>query len=186
MCTAHASARFCCRVERPIPAHHHASDNVFFRSPSETFRICPSAFWPRSAGSTASDQYYADDRPSSFCLRRDGTSARAGSPRIVIAGFCPSVRAGDALAGFSGAVSRAACVTLPTIACPPSLTDTCCTVTFCSPPVRYWRIRRPGSKGHYRPDQGSPHRVAGRGLDCGIADHHGNDGRPEGARAFGG
>jgi hypothetical protein len=29
-----------------------------------------------------------------------------------------------------------ACVTLPTIACPPSPTETCCTVTFCSPPVR--------------------------------------------------
>ena len=27
--------------------------------------------------------------------------------------------------------------TVPTIACPPSLTLTCCTTTFCSPPVRY-------------------------------------------------
>jgi hypothetical protein len=37
---------------------------------------------------------------------------------------------------LSVAVCGLACVTLPTIACPPSLTDTCCTVTFCSPPVR--------------------------------------------------
>ena len=27
--------------------------------------------------------------------------------------------------------------TVPTIACPPSFTLTCCTTTFCSPPVRY-------------------------------------------------
>lgn len=27
--------------------------------------------------------------------------------------------------------------TLPTMACPPSLTETCCTMTRCSPPVRY-------------------------------------------------
>jgi 2-polyprenyl-6-methoxyphenol hydroxylase-like FAD-dependent oxidoreductase len=42
---------------------------------------------------------------------------------------------GDA-AAFPGTFSRCACVTLPTIAWPPSATETCCTVTFCSPPVR--------------------------------------------------
>ena len=70
--TAHALARFCCHVERPIPQRRHASDNVSFRPPPETCMVCPSVFWPRSAGSTASDRYYADDCPSSFCLRRIG------------------------------------------------------------------------------------------------------------------
>jgi hypothetical protein len=101
VCTAHASARFCCRVERPIPAHRHASDNVVFRLPPETCRICPSAFCPRSAGLRASDQYYSDDR-SSFCLRRYGAGARVGSLRIVIRGFCASVSA-----LFSRAAARA-------------------------------------------------------------------------------
>jgi hypothetical protein len=38
--------------------------------------------------------------------------------------------------GLRRPLPREACVTVPTIAWPPSLTDTCCTVTFCSPPVR--------------------------------------------------
>ena len=39
--------------------------------------------------------------------------------------------------GCRGLLGRGTCVTFPTVACPPSLADTCCTVTFCSPPVRY-------------------------------------------------
>src|SRR5215471_3242085 len=51
-----------------------------------------------------------------------------------IEGICASGRsAGEAAVWFGVRVSW---VTLPTIACPPSPTVTCCTVTFCSPPVR--------------------------------------------------
>jgi hypothetical protein len=35
-CTGRASARSCCRVERPIPAHHRAFGNAFFHSPPAT------------------------------------------------------------------------------------------------------------------------------------------------------
>jgi hypothetical protein len=73
----------CCRVEPLIPAHHHAFGNAFFRLAPETRRACPTAFWPHSAGSTASGRYYADDRPSSFPLRRNGIGAASGSPIIV-------------------------------------------------------------------------------------------------------
>jgi alanine dehydrogenase len=80
------------------------------------------------------DPHLRDGLNSSFCLRRAGTGARSGSRMISIASCRPSVRAGVAFVGFSSAC--AAWVTLPTIACPPSLTDMCRTVTFCSPPVR--------------------------------------------------
>jgi hypothetical protein len=69
-------------------------------------------------------------------LRFSGTGAAARSPKFVIGGVCASASAGGEFVALSGLVSREACVTLPTIAWPPSLTDTCCTVTFCSPPVR--------------------------------------------------
>ena len=101
--TAHALTRFCCQVARPIPQRRRACDNVFFRSPPETCKVCPSASWPHSAGSTASDRYYADDRPPSFCLRRTG--ACSGLSSIVNAGFRASVRAGLIVADFSGALS---------------------------------------------------------------------------------
>ena len=133
--TTHASVRFYCRVERRIPAHRHASDNAFFPSRQQTCKPCPSASWPHSAGSTASDRYYVGDR-SFFRPRRDGTGIRSGSLMMAIGVCRASVRAGDEWAACSGAASRAAWVTLPTIACPPSLTDTCCTVTVCWPPVR--------------------------------------------------
>ena len=85
-----ASARSCCRAEPLIPAHHHAFGNALFRLPPETRRACPTAFWPHSAGSTASGRYYADDRPSSFRLRRNGIGAASGSPIIVdLAGAQP-------------------------------------------------------------------------------------------------
>src|SRR5262245_41636769 len=71
-----------------------------------------------------------------FDLRLNGTIAGAGSATIVIAAVRASASAGGAAPALSAAVSPWACVTLPTIAWPPSLTDTCCTVTFCSPPVR--------------------------------------------------
>jgi hypothetical protein len=79
---------FCYRVERPIPAHRRVSGNVFFHSPQETCRAYPSAFWLRNVGTITSDRCYADDRPSSFCLRRDGAGVRSGLPTIVIAGSC--------------------------------------------------------------------------------------------------
>ena len=71
-CRDRASAHSGCPAKRLIPAHHHAFGNAFFRLPPETRRACPTAFWPHSAGSTASGRYYADDRPSSFRLRRNG------------------------------------------------------------------------------------------------------------------
>jgi hypothetical protein len=66
-----------------------------------------------------------------------GTGARLlfASLRGVGAVFAWARGKGEATA-LSGAISRGACVTLPSIASPPSLTDPCCTVTFCSPPVR--------------------------------------------------
>ena len=57
-------------------------------------RACPTAFWPHSAGSAGSGRYYADDRPSSFRLRRNGIGAASGSPIIVdLAGAQPRFRA---------------------------------------------------------------------------------------------
>ena len=52
---------------------------------------------------------------------------RAGAitPMIVMAGFRASARAGVTFAGFCGAVAGAPCVTLPTIAWPPSLVARC-------------------------------------------------------------
>ena len=87
-----ASARSCCRGEPLIPAPQYAFGNALFRLPPETRRACPTAFWPHSAGSTASGRYYADDRPSSFRLRRNGIGAASGSPIIVdLAGAQPAL-----------------------------------------------------------------------------------------------
>jgi hypothetical protein len=58
-------------------------------------------------------------------LRLTGAGVDAGSPTIVIAGLCASARADGDAAALSGAVWPGACVTLPTIAWLPSLTDTC-------------------------------------------------------------
>src|SRR5215472_14437014 len=91
---------------------------------------------PRSAGYQASDRYYAGDHPPSFFLVRSGTTCAGVVAIIGIACWRASVSAGVVVTAFSAAVPLAAWFTLPTIACPPSLTDTCCTVTFCSPPVR--------------------------------------------------
>ena len=75
------SACSCCRAVRSIPAHHHAFGNAFFRSPPETCRACPTAFWPHSAGSTASDLYDAGViDPSSFGPRRKSASDQAPDP----------------------------------------------------------------------------------------------------------
>jgi hypothetical protein len=64
----------------------------FLPLPPQTRRACPTAFWPHSAGSTASGRYYADDRPSSFRLRRNGIGAASGSPIIVdLAGAQPAL-----------------------------------------------------------------------------------------------
>src|SRR5258706_16027121 len=62
--------------------------------------------------------------------RLDGTVADARSPTIGIVGICEWLSASGDAAALSLVVSCAACVTLPTIAWPPSLTDTFCTVTF--------------------------------------------------------
>ena len=67
------------------------------------------------------------------------TGVRTGFSIIGIAGCRASVRAGLDRRDFFEAAPGTDWVTLPTIAWPPSLTDTCCTVTFCSPPVR-WRF----------------------------------------------
>src|SRR5882757_8402185 len=69
-------------------------------------------------------------------LRLNGITAGAGLRTAVTAGVRESVSTGGDAAVFSGTVFAGACVTLPTIAWPPSPTDTCRTVTFCSPPVR--------------------------------------------------
>jgi hypothetical protein len=98
-----------------------------------------------ASGGNGSPEHLAGDRPSAFRprvsgtlrLRSDATGARAVSLIMAIGRSCAWERAGGEFTAFPGAVSRAAAwVTLPTIAWPPSLTDTCCTVTFCSPPVR--------------------------------------------------
>jgi hypothetical protein len=46
--------------------HRHASDSAFFRALPVTCRVCPSAFWRRSAGWTTSGRCYDDEffRPS--------------------------------------------------------------------------------------------------------------------------
>jgi hypothetical protein len=61
-------------------------------------------------------------------LRFRGIEAGARSPKFIIGAVCASIKAGGELVALSGLVSREACVTLPAIAWPPSLTDTCCTV----------------------------------------------------------
>jgi hypothetical protein len=115
--TTHASARFCCRVERPIPAHRRAFDNAFSCLRPQPCRVCPSASWPHSAGWTTSGPYYADDRGTSFRLRRTGAlrpvSNRGGarsSASISAIGVCSGLAKVD-----KGAA--AAWVTWPTIAC---------------------------------------------------------------------
>ena len=70
-----------------------------------------------------------------FGLRLSGTVEGSPSQTTFIAGECEGAGAGVEDEGLFAA-SRGVWVTLPTIACPPSLTETCCTVTFCSPPVR--------------------------------------------------
>lgn len=55
--TIHASARFYCRGERPIPAHRRASNTVSSRVRPQPRRVCPNASWPRTAGATASERY---------------------------------------------------------------------------------------------------------------------------------
>lgn len=105
------ASRVFCPAERPILAHHHASGSVFSRSPPETCRVSPNAFWPRSAGSTTSGRYYAANSSSSFRRRRSGTGSRSSLSLIGgIAGCRASVRAGVSPAGFPSAF----CVTLPT------------------------------------------------------------------------
>jgi hypothetical protein len=86
-----ASVHSCCRVVHPIPAHHHACGNAFFRSPPATCTACRTVSWPHSAGSTASDRYYVDDRLSSFGPRGTADRARSGSSIIVIGVCWPSV-----------------------------------------------------------------------------------------------
>jgi hypothetical protein len=69
--------RFCCRAERPTPAHRHASDSVFSSSPPETYTACPSAFLPRSGGWKASDRYCADGGSSSLFISESAEALRA-------------------------------------------------------------------------------------------------------------
>jgi hypothetical protein len=99
-----ALARFCCRAGHPIRAYRHAFGNALFRLPPEICRACSTEFSLRSAGSTASDRYYAGDRRSSFRLRRAGAGARSGS-LIIVMGVCwASLRAGNEFAVFSTGV----------------------------------------------------------------------------------
>ena len=124
-----------------------ASNTVSSRAWLKPHKVSRSASWLRTAGLTVSQRDQEGGRPSSFRLRGNGTlrlrsdatGARFVSPTIVIGRCFEWESAGVKFAAFSGAVSRAvsrAEVTLPTIACPPWPTETCCTVTFCSPPVR--------------------------------------------------
>ena len=57
---------FHCLEERRNREHRHASDSAFFRAPLVACRVCPSAFWRRSAGWTTSGWCYDDEffRPS--------------------------------------------------------------------------------------------------------------------------
>ena len=77
-----ASARSCCRAEPLIPAHHCVRQRFVPLTAGDPQGL-PDRVWPHSAGSTASGRYYADDRPSSFRLRRNGIGAASGSPIIV-------------------------------------------------------------------------------------------------------
>ncbi len=73
-----ASAHSGCRAEPLIPAHHHAFGNAFLRLPQRRLE---------SIGPVL-----ADDRPSSFRLRRNGIGAASGSPIIVdLAGAQPAL-----------------------------------------------------------------------------------------------
>jgi hypothetical protein len=72
-----------------------------------------------------------------FNVRDAGTGACFLLETILgIGAVLASMSCGGEAAALSGAAARWPCVTLPTIAWPPSLIVTCCTVTFCSPPVR--------------------------------------------------
>src|SRR5262249_2740738 len=68
--------------------------------------------------------------------RGSGTKVAADSSKSVMGavGECESVGADGRVSSDAG--PGGVCVTLPPMAWPPSVTDTCCTVTFCSPPVR--------------------------------------------------
>ena len=134
-CRVRASARSCCRAEHPIPAPRHASDSASYPGLRAIGRVCQIGFWRRSAGSKASARYRVNDSSSFFpqvarlsnrnCLLNDGHQ-----------GSLLRARSNDRAVLSTGAASRLPCVTLPTIAWPPSLTLTCCTVIACSPPVR--------------------------------------------------
>ena len=119
-----ASARSCCRAEHLIPAHHHAFGNAFFRSPPER----PAGLARPRFGPTAQAREHRTGitrmiaRHLFDCAGTEA-GARSGSPTIVMGVCWASVRAGSDFAAFSGAVSRAACVPLLTMASPPSPTD---------------------------------------------------------------
>ena len=78
---------------------------------------------------------------------------------VAITDICWSVSAGGDTADLLCAGSRGVCVTLPTIACPPSLTGTCCTVTFrrcrpgdlSRPSTVKLRITRTSARRSWRP-----------------------------------
>ena len=70
----------------PDPGAPPCMRQRFFRSPPGICRACRIAFWPRSAGSKASEQYYVDGCPlPSFRLRRTAAGARSGSSIIAMA-----------------------------------------------------------------------------------------------------
>jgi hypothetical protein len=90
--------------------------------------------WMRYLGAAAGAQKHRPRVASMIAahligLRLVGTVMGSDSATILIAGVCEWASAGGGEA-LLGATSREPWVTLLTIAWPPSLTETCCTVSF--------------------------------------------------------
>ena len=122
-CTGRASAHFYCLEERRSPGHRHASDSAFFRAPPVTCRVCPSAFWRRSAGWRASGRCY-DDEFFRASYSSHACRSYAKSPGMGISDCRESLSAGVSSTGFCNAGLRDfVCVTVRAIAGPSLLTN---------------------------------------------------------------
>jgi hypothetical protein len=74
--------------------------------------------------------FCSSHRACPLCLRHPGTSSRRST--MIGIGWCRESVSTDGQAGVFCDVPGTSCATLPTIARPPSFTETCCTMT-CSP-----------------------------------------------------
>src|SRR5215472_10462655 len=98
-------------------------------TPLSTYRRRPAGFARAGLGAAALARQHRSGVTRMgaghlVALRFSGTGMGARSPKFVIGAVCASASAGGEFIALSGLVTRGVCVTSPTIACPPSLTDT--------------------------------------------------------------